>query len=474
MTNKMIFLLLLMAFKFITNLPMQKQTQKVFYTYFNKLWFTLIELIIVIAIIAILTVSAMMLLTKWLSKSRDSRRMADLENIKNALQVSFVEKEKYPLPDEYTTFLASGINIWYQWVIKTGVIEKIDSLKRVLKDPDGSYYTYRVNTKQNKFEIVAYLENWIDMWYLVDNKIFADSYYNKNIFIKWHNMWLITDNNKKPINLVLNWTWEIDLVNTSDVLTAYFKEWIITWTWKDLITVVLANVSSEEEKNLILSYDKSLVWWWKFDKGTGNVVYDSSSYNNSGIIYWWANWTSWKIWKALFFDWNDDYVEINDSDSLDVQKISISAYINTYGTGINSSYWPRIVSKWWTTNSEQYGLWIGYKQDGEYISKINARLDVSTLNNNTWIWTDNYWDLKNKWHHIVITYDWDKLLYYLDWEKVAEDNESFKGDIVSSTKHLIIWNVWRDWDYDRAFYGLIDDVRIYNRVLSNEEIRNMY
>jgi prepilin-type N-terminal cleavage/methylation domain-containing protein len=37
--------------------------------------FTLIELIIVIAIISILAVSAFLVLTKWIGKSRDSKRI---------------------------------------------------------------------------------------------------------------------------------------------------------------------------------------------------------------------------------------------------------------------------------------------------------------------------------------------------------------------------------------------------------------
>ena len=56
-----------------------------------KKGFTLVELIIVIAIIAVLSVSAMMLLTKWLSKSRDSRRLSDIQTIRKALDVWLVD-----------------------------------------------------------------------------------------------------------------------------------------------------------------------------------------------------------------------------------------------------------------------------------------------------------------------------------------------------------------------------------------------
>ncbi|MEF2175547.1 MAG: prepilin-type N-terminal cleavage/methylation domain-containing protein, partial [Candidatus Absconditabacteria bacterium] len=64
--------------------------------------FTLIELIIVIAVIAVLGASAFLVLSQWMSKSRDSRKIADLGTIDKAINVSFTSKDKLPTPDNMT------------------------------------------------------------------------------------------------------------------------------------------------------------------------------------------------------------------------------------------------------------------------------------------------------------------------------------------------------------------------------------
>ncbi|MEF2175954.1 MAG: prepilin-type N-terminal cleavage/methylation domain-containing protein, partial [Candidatus Absconditabacteria bacterium] len=53
--------------------------------------FTLIELIIVIAIIAILSAAAFLLLTQWMSKSRDSRKVTDINAMSKALVIYDIE-----------------------------------------------------------------------------------------------------------------------------------------------------------------------------------------------------------------------------------------------------------------------------------------------------------------------------------------------------------------------------------------------
>lgn len=70
---------------------------------------------------------------------------------------------------------------------------------------------------------------------------------------------------------------------------------------------------------------------WHFDEGSGSIAHDSSGNGNNGTIYD-ATWTSGISGSALSFDGIDDYVEIPDSDSLDITgAITVEAWMNSLG-----------------------------------------------------------------------------------------------------------------------------------------------
>jgi hypothetical protein len=56
-----------------------------------------------------------------------------------------------------------------------------------------------------------------------------------------------------------------------------------------------------------------LVGYWNFDQGSGAIAYDSSGFNNQGIIYG-ASWTTGKVNEALNFDGLNDYVDCGNNE----------------------------------------------------------------------------------------------------------------------------------------------------------------
>ena len=70
-----------------------------------------------------------------------------------------------------------------------------------------------------------------------------------------------------------------------------------------------------------------LIAEWYFDLGEGSEIIDSSGNNNDGTIYE-ATWTQGIMGSALLFDGMNDYVEVTDSDSLDITgEITIEAWV---------------------------------------------------------------------------------------------------------------------------------------------------
>jgi prepilin-type N-terminal cleavage/methylation domain-containing protein len=58
--------------------------------------FTIIELIVVIAIIAVLAAIVVVNVSQYISKSRDSRRLADMSQIQKALAMYYADNSFYP------------------------------------------------------------------------------------------------------------------------------------------------------------------------------------------------------------------------------------------------------------------------------------------------------------------------------------------------------------------------------------------
>jgi general secretion pathway protein G len=90
-----------------------------------KSGFTLIELMVVIVIIAILSISAAVIYSSTLKKSRNNRRQTDLETIRQSLTMYRADDGCYP--DE-TTGIYGGV--------LDGYLESVPS------EPAGDEYTY--------------------------------------------------------------------------------------------------------------------------------------------------------------------------------------------------------------------------------------------------------------------------------------------------------------------------------------------
>ena len=135
----------------------------------NSKAFTLVELIIVIAIIAILAVSAGLMLTKWMWKSKDARLLSDLVTIDKAIQVTYADKMSYPTPDigdKWGDITVSWVNYNFtQGVLNDAVVAKMSDLDRTPKTTSGGYYYYSL-WNDNKYQLAWQKQDltWVVRW----------------------------------------------------------------------------------------------------------------------------------------------------------------------------------------------------------------------------------------------------------------------------------------------------------------------
>ncbi|MFH1346887.1 MAG: prepilin-type N-terminal cleavage/methylation domain-containing protein [Spirochaetota bacterium] len=77
--------------------------------------FTLIEILIVIAIIGLLSSVVLVGLGSFRARGRDARRIADLRSVQNSLEIYYVKNNSYPVVSNWTdlrnTLIGAGIGV---------------------------------------------------------------------------------------------------------------------------------------------------------------------------------------------------------------------------------------------------------------------------------------------------------------------------------------------------------------------------
>jgi hypothetical protein len=197
-----------------------------------------------------------------------------------------------------------------------------------------------------------------------------------------------------------------------------------------------------------------LVAHWKLDEGSGNTVYDSSSYGNDGTFKGDPQWVVGYYGGALEFDGTDDNIDCGNDDSLNIaDEITLSAWINMAQRPV--------VDSWYT---------IPWKENAYSMYLYGANNEVTTLAADFWldtgradIWNGPDIDIPpNDWAHIAVTFNGTDFEFYVNGEHDYTQNEPATIEI--STINFLFT------EDGSNFNGLIDDVRIYNRALTQAEI----
>ena len=210
-----------------------------------------------------------------------------------------------------------------------------------------------------------------------------------------------------------------------------------------------------------LSPEENMVGLWHFNEGSGNTTEDATTNNNDGTIYG-ASWTSQgKFNNALDFDGSNDYINFGNTNNFErTDSFSYSFWIKTNST----TNYITIMSK------TPYGSWQGMETfvfNGKirfYLIGAEEQLDVSSTSNiNT-----------GTWKYVVITYNGNSaasgVKIYVDGVEGSSGTGTLTTSIVNSNNFQVSC---RAGAYN-CFYGIIDEVAIWNKVLSLEEIQEQY
>jgi len=219
-------------------------------------------------------------------------------------------------------------------------------------------------------------------------------------------------------------------------------------------------ITTDKDKPKTLDTDPNLVGWWKFDEVSGTTAADSSAYRHNGMLKGGLSFdkdsVSGRIGKALKLDGNDDYIEI-------------IKYKGVSGTR------PRTITAWVKTTSSK-GEIISWGSD-EYgkmwtFSFIRERIGVTPKGGYLYI-NDAIQD--DKWHHIAA------VVKEAELPNLHDDVKLYKDGILAEIHDIGLLDLWPidtgneiDVRIGRRFRGLVDDIRIYDRALSEDQIMALF
>ncbi|MEM5814143.1 MAG: LamG-like jellyroll fold domain-containing protein, partial [Candidatus Aenigmatarchaeota archaeon] len=234
----------------------------------------------------------------------------------------------------------------------------------------------------------------------------------------------------------------------------------------EAITNIKATLDGGDVNIAVVPNIQGLVGYWSFNEGSGSTTADNSGNGNVGTLFNNPTWVDGKFGKALSFDGSNDYVEVPDSQSLRISSYSVAVWIKPQ---VDDDYWTGIVGK----PGRNFNIWLGESNDpnGGY---IHHRFHSTGGG-----WNDGCPDTDrnaikmNTWNFVVITNDGINCKTYVFNTETYQVSGTVSGNLVVDNTNL---QIGRNLDGGNGNYfsGIIDEVRIYNRALSESEIKQLH
>ncbi len=200
--------------------------------------------------------------------------------------------------------------------------------------------------------------------------------------------------------------------------------------------------------------EAELVGWWRFDEGSGTIANDSSGNGNDGTFNGDPQWVVGYFAGALEFDGTDDWLDCGNDPSLDLTTWTITFWLKV---NENKNYNGFIIKG--NDVTENYEV-LGFA-DGSFHFPI-AHTDGSR----TFINTAAGVIVPDEWAHFAYSYNAAQgRRFYKNGDLIFEDTES--GTPQTSSVSLAIGN---EQPLSRYVNGAMDDIRIYNHLLSESEL----
>jgi hypothetical protein len=213
-----------------------------------------------------------------------------------------------------------------------------------------------------------------------------------------------------------------------------------------------AGAGNSTNKPVTLDTDPNLVGWWKFDETAGSTAGDSSPHQRNGTLAGELSFdkssTPGKAGKALQFDGRKTWVEVKD-------------YKGIAGTR------PRTVAAWIKATVAQGEIisW-GTEDFGQMFTFVTPRGGYLYMNPETH---------DDQWHHVAVVVRPAELPNLYDDVKLYLDGAPAE---IHDIGLLDLWPIQTGDKLNvrigRGFKGSLDDLRLYDRALPDDQIQALF
>lgn len=198
-----------------------------------------------------------------------------------------------------------------------------------------------------------------------------------------------------------------------------------------------------------------LIGWWKFDETEGTTAKDSSGNHHDGKLNGNAKWAPGRNGSALALDGKGSFVQIADKSAFDLGgEMTIAGWINLHSV---SADWMAIVTK----GDSAWRLSTAAKEN-HLLFAVNRSDTPAFVSGRTPLAFD-------EWHHVAAVYEGSTVRLYVDGQPDGET--PWTGGISKNDADVLVGeNVEQP---NRCFDGLMNNLRIYNCALSENEIKSL-
>ena len=198
---------------------------------------------------------------------------------------------------------------------------------------------------------------------------------------------------------------------------------------------------------------------WSFDEGAGSVAGDGSGWGNDGVLRGSPDWVAGLAGSALRFDGGSEYVTVADDAAVDLSgSVTLAGWVR-----------PERVGTQYVIKKAAAGSVDGYELSLASSGRVFVRFNQASSKNTYRVdSTSSYPSDGQTWMHVAATFDGATVRLFVDG--VQEASGSGPSSVAVNDLALAFG---AQPDGLNKLRGAVDEVRIYDRALTAQEIADL-